>query len=54
MQIVTTRGTKCKVEEPDVDNLSSGLGGITRSGRCYTSMELKKRRKELGKTVEEP
>lgn len=54
MQIVTTRGTEFKVEEADVDNLSLGLGGITRSGRRYTSVELKKRRKELGKTVEDP
>uniref|UniRef100_A0A2N9HYS4 Reverse transcriptase domain-containing protein n=2 Tax=Fagus sylvatica TaxID=28930 RepID=A0A2N9HYS4_FAGSY len=43
-----------KVEEAEVDNLSSGLGGITRSGRCYTSEELEKRRKELGKAVEDP
>jgi hypothetical protein len=54
MHIVTTRGTKRKMEEEDVDNLSSGLGGITRSGRCYTSEELKKRRKELRKAVEDP
>ena len=47
MQIVNTRGTERKVEEADVDNLSSGLGGITRNGRCYTSEELKKRKKEL-------
>uniref|UniRef100_A0A2N9FM65 G-patch domain-containing protein n=1 Tax=Fagus sylvatica TaxID=28930 RepID=A0A2N9FM65_FAGSY len=35
-------------------NLTSGLGGITRSGRCYTPEELEKRRKEAGKAVEDP
>jgi hypothetical protein len=54
MQIVTTQGTERKVEEGKVDNLSSGLGGITRNGRCYTSKELEKMRNELGKAVEDP
>ena len=54
MKIVTTRGIEHKVEEAEVDNLSSGLGGITRSGKCYTSEELEKRRKELGTTVKDP
>uniref|UniRef100_A0A2N9IAQ7 Uncharacterized protein n=1 Tax=Fagus sylvatica TaxID=28930 RepID=A0A2N9IAQ7_FAGSY len=54
MHIVTTRGIERRMDETDVDNLSSGLGGITRSGRCYTSEELKKRRKELSKAVEDP
>uniref|UniRef100_A0A2N9IX63 Uncharacterized protein n=1 Tax=Fagus sylvatica TaxID=28930 RepID=A0A2N9IX63_FAGSY len=53
-QIVTTRGIENKVEEAEVDNLSSGFGGITRNGRCYTSEELEKTRKELGKDVEDP
>uniref|UniRef100_A0A2N9HMH2 RNA-directed DNA polymerase n=1 Tax=Fagus sylvatica TaxID=28930 RepID=A0A2N9HMH2_FAGSY len=43
-----------KVEEEVVGNLTSGLGGITRSGRCYTPEELEKRRKEIGKTMEDP
>jgi hypothetical protein len=42
------------VEEAEVENLSLGLRGITRSGRCYTSKELEKRRKELGKALEDP
>uniref|UniRef100_A0A2N9GU32 RNA-directed DNA polymerase n=1 Tax=Fagus sylvatica TaxID=28930 RepID=A0A2N9GU32_FAGSY len=50
---VPKRG-KPKVEEEVVGNLTSGLGGITRSGRCYTPEELEKRRKEIGKTVEDP
>ncbi len=54
MKIVTTRGIVHKVEEAEVDNLSSGLGGITRSGKCYTSEELEKRRKELGTAVKDP
>uniref|UniRef100_A0A2N9G920 RNA-directed DNA polymerase n=1 Tax=Fagus sylvatica TaxID=28930 RepID=A0A2N9G920_FAGSY len=43
-----------KMEEEVVGNLTSGLGGITRSGRCYTPEELEKRRKEIGKTAEDP
>ena len=42
------------MEEEVVGNLTSGLGGITRSGRCYTPEELEKRRKEIGKTAEDP
>ena len=34
--------------------ISSGLSGLTRSGRCYTSEELEKRRKEIGKGTVEP
>uniref|UniRef100_A0A2N9FM24 Uncharacterized protein n=1 Tax=Fagus sylvatica TaxID=28930 RepID=A0A2N9FM24_FAGSY len=45
---------KPKTEEEVVGNLTSGLGGITRSGRCYTPEELEKRRKEAGKAVEDP
>uniref|UniRef100_A0A2N9GPI5 RNA-directed DNA polymerase n=1 Tax=Fagus sylvatica TaxID=28930 RepID=A0A2N9GPI5_FAGSY len=54
MKIISTREGKPKVEEEVVGNLTSGLGGITRSGRCYTPEELEKRRKEIGKTVEDP
>uniref|UniRef100_A0A2N9GB75 Uncharacterized protein n=1 Tax=Fagus sylvatica TaxID=28930 RepID=A0A2N9GB75_FAGSY len=43
-----------KTKEEVVGNLTSGLGGITRSGRCYTPEELEKRRKEAGKAVEDP
>uniref|UniRef100_A0A2N9HNC7 Uncharacterized protein n=1 Tax=Fagus sylvatica TaxID=28930 RepID=A0A2N9HNC7_FAGSY len=45
---------KPKTKEEVVGNLTSGLGGITRSGRCYTPEELEKRRKEAGKAVEDP
>ena len=34
--------------------ISSGLFGLTRSGCCYTSKELEKRRKEIGKGTAEP
>uniref|UniRef100_A0A2N9F3S5 G-patch domain-containing protein n=1 Tax=Fagus sylvatica TaxID=28930 RepID=A0A2N9F3S5_FAGSY len=54
MKIISTREGKPKIEEEVVGNLTSGLGGITRSGRCYTPEELEKRRKEIGKTVEDP
>ena len=49
MQIVTTRGTEYKLEEAEVNNLSLGLGGITRSGRCYTSEELEKKDMNWGR-----
>ena len=35
-------------------NISSGLSGLTRSGHCYTSEELEKRGKEIGKSTAEP
>ena len=54
MKVISTREVKPKTEEKVVGNLTSGLGGITRSGRCYTSEELEKRRKEMGKAVEDP
>ena len=54
MKIISTREGKPKTEEEVVGNLTSGLGGITRSGRCYTPEELEKRRKEIGKAVEDP
>jgi hypothetical protein len=54
MKIISTREGKPKIEEEVVGNLTSGLGGITRSGRCYTPEELEKRRKEIGKTVKDP
>jgi hypothetical protein len=54
MKVISIREGKPKTEEEAVGNLTSGLGGITRSGRCYTPEELEKRRKEIGKTVEDP
>jgi hypothetical protein len=54
MKVISTWESKPKMEEEVVGNLTSGLGGITRSGRCYTPEELEKRRKEIGKTVEDP
>jgi hypothetical protein len=54
MKVISTREGKPKMEEEVVGNLTSGLGGITRSGRCYTPEELEKRRKEIGKAVEDP
>ena len=54
MKVISTREGKPKTEEEVVWNLTSGLGGITRSGRCYTLEELEKRRKEMGKAVEDP
>uniref|UniRef100_A0A2N9GD13 RNA-directed DNA polymerase n=1 Tax=Fagus sylvatica TaxID=28930 RepID=A0A2N9GD13_FAGSY len=54
MKVISTRESKPKTKEEVVGNLTSGLGGITRSGRCYTPEELEKRRKEAGKAVEDP
>jgi hypothetical protein len=54
MKVISTREGKPKTEDEVVGNLTSGLGGITRSGRCYTPKELEKRRKEMGKAVEDP
>uniref|UniRef100_A0A2N9IPC1 Uncharacterized protein n=1 Tax=Fagus sylvatica TaxID=28930 RepID=A0A2N9IPC1_FAGSY len=54
MKVISTREGKPKMEEEVVGNLTSGLGGITRSGRCYTPEELEKRRKEIGKSAEDP
>jgi hypothetical protein len=54
MRVISTREGKPKMEEEVVGNLTSGLGGITRSGRCYTPEELEKRRKEIGKAAEDP
>jgi hypothetical protein len=53
MKVISTRESKPKRKKV-VGNLTSGLGGITRSGRCYTPEELEKRRKEAGKAVEDP
>ena len=53
MQVIVTRENKPKIEEGEVRNLTSGLRGITRSGRCYTPEELEKRRKEMGNAVED-
>jgi hypothetical protein len=54
IKVISTREGKPKTEEEVVGNLTSGLGAITRSGRCYTPEELEKRRKEMGKAVEDP
>ena len=54
MKVISIREGEPKTKEEVVRNLTSGLGGITRSGRCYTPEELEKRRKEIGKTVEDP
>uniref|UniRef100_A0A2N9F6L7 Integrase catalytic domain-containing protein n=1 Tax=Fagus sylvatica TaxID=28930 RepID=A0A2N9F6L7_FAGSY len=54
MKVISTREGKPKTEEEVVGNLASGLGGITRSGRCYTPEELERRRKEIGKAAEDP
>jgi hypothetical protein len=54
MKVISTRESQPKMKEEVVGNLTSGLGGITRSGRCYTPEELEKRRKEAGKAVEDP
>ena len=54
MQVISTRESKPKTEEEVVGNLTSGLGGITKSGKCYTLEELEKRRKEIGKAMEDP
>ena len=44
-----------RIEKEEVySNISSGLFGLTRSGRCYTLEELEKRRKEIGKGIAEP
>ena len=43
--LISTRAGKEEV----CSNISSGLSGLTRSGRCYTSEELEERRKEIGK-----
>ena len=53
MQVITTWESKPKTEEGEVGNLTSELKGITRSGRCNTSKELEKRRREIGKVVED-
>ena len=38
-------------KEKVCSNISLGLVGLTRSGRCYTPEELEKRRKEIGKSI---
>ena len=35
-------------------NISSGLAGLTKSGRCYTPEELEKIREEIGKSTVKP
>ena len=53
MQVIATRENKSKIEERKVGNLTSGFEGITKSGRCYTPEELEKRRKKMGKAIED-
>ena len=45
MSLICTRTEKEEISS----NISLGLSGLTRSGRCYTFEELEKRRKEIGK-----
>ena len=45
--LISTRAGKEEV----CSNISSGLSGLTRSGRCYTFEELENRRKEIGKST---
>ena len=53
-KVISTREGKPETKEEVVGNLASGLGGITRSGRCYTPEELERRRKEMEKPMEDP
>ena len=48
--LISTRTGKEKV----CSSISSSLSGLTRSGKCYTLVELEKRRKEIGKGTAEP
>ena len=41
-------------KEEVYSNISSGLFGLTRNGRCYTPEELENRRKEIGKGTAKP
>ncbi|XP_030923138.1 uncharacterized protein LOC115950024 [Quercus lobata] len=50
VSLISTRTRKEEV----CSNISSGLSGLIRSGHCYTSEELEKRRKEIGKGIAEP
>ena len=50
MSLISTRTGKEEV----CSNISSSLFGLTRSSHCYTSEELEKRRKEIGKGTPEP
>ena len=50
VSLISTRTRKEEV----CSNISSGLSRLIRSGHCYTSEELKKRRKEIGKGIAEP
>ena len=50
VSLISTRTRKEEV----CSNISLGLSGLTRSGRCYTSEELEKIRKEIGKGTTGP
>lgn len=43
-----------EVEEALISNLSTGLGGLTKSGRCFLSKEVDRRRKEASWTENGP
>ena len=47
MSLISTRTGKDEV----CSNISSGLYGLSRSGRCYTLEELEKGRKEIDKST---
>uniref|UniRef100_A0A2N9IZD2 G-patch domain-containing protein n=1 Tax=Fagus sylvatica TaxID=28930 RepID=A0A2N9IZD2_FAGSY len=49
MKVISTREGKPKTEEEVVGNLTSGLGGITRSGRCYTPGGVREKKERNGK-----
>ena len=49
MSLISTQTGK----EEICSNISSGLSGLTRNGRCYTLKELENRRKEIGKSTVE-
>ena len=50
VSLISTRTGKEEV----CSNISSGLSGLTRNGRCYTFEELEKKRKKMGKGTAEP
>ena len=50
VSLISTRTEKEEV----YSNISSGLSGLTKSGRCYSFKELEKRRKEIGKGTTKP
>uniref|UniRef100_A0A2N9G9M9 Uncharacterized protein n=1 Tax=Fagus sylvatica TaxID=28930 RepID=A0A2N9G9M9_FAGSY len=49
MKVISTRESQPKTKEEVVGNLTSGLGGITRSGRCYTPGRAREKEERSGK-----